>query len=122
MLQYVDRAAILAALQSSAQAAMRPVTLPGIGVCYKRQLTAGDVLDADEIRDHLKASGLVVDRKVNMAIGLSQVLCDEAGAQILDPKDPAHIKLLINQPWAVLRAAVGADEAALPQEGADPNG
>lgn len=112
MVQPIDRAAFLAALQASAQPALKPASLPGVGDCWQRPVTAGDVLDASDARDALKAAGLTIDRKVDVAIGLAQALCDETGAPLLDPKNPDHIRLLIAQPWAVLRGALGADQPA----------
>ena len=99
MVQPIDRAAFLAALQAAAHPALTPTSLPGVGACFKRAVTAGDVLDADDAREALTAAGLTVDRKVNVAIGLAQTLCDEAGQPLLDPHNPDHIRLLI----AVLR-------------------
>ena len=119
MVQPIDRAAFLAALQAAAQPALTPTTLPGVGACFKRPVTAGDVLDADDARDALKAAGLAIDRKVNVAIGLAQTLCDESGRPLLDPHKADHIRLLMAQPWSVLRGALGADEATT--EDAAPN-
>ncbi len=120
MVQPIDHAAFLAALQATAQPALTPTTLPGVGACYKRAVTAGDVLDADDARDALKAAGLPEGRKVNVAIGLAQTLCDESGRPLLDPKNPDHIRLLIAQPWSVLRVALGADDTT-PEAAAAPN-
>jgi hypothetical protein len=111
MAQPIDRSAFLAALQAAAQPALTGTTLPGVGACFKRAVTAGDVLDADDARDALKAAGLTIDRKVNVAIGLAQTLCDESGGHLLDPQSPDHIRLLIAQPWSVLRGVLGADDA-----------
>jgi hypothetical protein len=120
MVQPIDRAAFLAALQAAAQPDLQGVELPGIGACYKRRVTAGDVLDADDAREALKAAGLPLDRKTSVAIGLAQTLCDEAGRPLLDPKDPAHIRLLIALPWDTLRGVLmPGDEAAA--EDAAPN-
>jgi hypothetical protein len=119
MEQPIDRAAFLAALQAAAQPVLVGVDLPGVGACFKRALTAGDVLDAEEAREALKAAGLTVGRKESMAIGLAQSLCDESGVLLLDPCNPAHIRLLVAAPWTSLRGALGADQAAVEPE--DPN-
>lgn len=120
MVQPIDRAAFLAALSAAAQPNLQGVSLPGIGDCFKRSLTAGDVLDAEDVREALQAKGLVIDRKVNVAIGLAQSLCDESGRLLLDPKDPAHIQMLSSLPWATLRGVLmtGEDQR---QEGDAPN-
>ena len=119
MVQPLDRAAFLAALQAAAQPVLQGVTLPGVGDCFKRQVTAGDVLDAEDARAALQAAGLTVDRKVNVAIGLAQCLCDEAGNPLLDPCNADHVRMLVALPWETLRGALGADKAAT--EAAGPN-
>ena len=120
MVQPIDHAAFLAALQAAAAPALQGVDLPGIGPCYKRPVTAGDVLDADEARDALKAQGLELDRKVNVAIGLAQTLCDESGCPLLDAKNADHIRLLVALPWGAVRGVLmPGDESAA--EAADPN-
>lgn len=120
MVQPLDRAAFLAALQAAATPALKPAQLPGVGSCWQRPVTAGDVIDADDAREALKAAGLTITRKVNVAIGLAQALCDESGNPLLDPHNPDHIRLLIAQPWDVLKGALGADQPAK-QEGESPN-
>lgn len=120
MVQPIDRAAFRAAMQAAADGTLTGVTLPGIGACFKRRLTVNEVLEAEEVRKTLKAAGLTVDRKVDVAIGLAQALCDESGCPLLNPSDPADIALLIALPWESVRAAVngGADAEG---EGAAPN-
>lgn len=120
MVQPLDRAAFLAALQAAATPALKPAHLPGVGSCWQRPVTAGDVIDADDAREALKAAGLTITRKVNVAIGLAQALCDELGNPLLDPHNPDHIRLLIAQPWDVLKGALGADQPAK-KEGDSPN-
>lgn len=119
MVQPLDRAAFLAALQATATPALKPAHLPGVGSCWQRQVTAGDVIDADEARESLTAAGLTITRKVNVAIGLAQALCDESGNPLLDPHNPDHIRLLISQPWDVLKGALVGDKPAK-AEGASP--
>jgi hypothetical protein len=104
-----DPAAFLAALQSAAVVAPKPVTLPGVGACFKRALTTGDVLDAEDHRQALEAAGLKPDRKANMAIGLAQTLCGPTGQPVLNASDPAHIALLTALPWSVIKGLLGDD-------------
>lgn len=120
MVQPIDRAAFLAALQATAQVQLKGVTLPGVGACFKRQQTAGDVLDASEAIAALAAAGLPESSKVRAAVSLAQTLCDESGNPLLDPMNADHIRLLIAQPWDVLKGALGADQPTKP-EGDSPN-
>ena len=107
-----DPAAFLAALQSAAVVSPKPVTLPGVGQCFKRPLTAGDVLDAEDHRQALAAAGVAVDRKANMAISLAQTLCGPTGQPILSAGNPEHIALLTSLPWSVARGVLGAEADA----------
>lgn len=120
MVQPIDRSAFLAALQAAAAPALQGVDLPGIGPCYKRPVTAGDVLDADAAREALKAQGLSLDSKVNVAIGLAQTLCDEAGQPLLDARNADHIRLLLSLPWGSVRGVLMPGEEAAAEAG-DPN-
>jgi hypothetical protein len=120
MVQPMDRAAFLAALQSAAAPTLKPAHLPGVGDCWQRQVTAGDVIDAEEARESLTAAGLTITRKVNVAIGLAQAFCDESGNPLLDPHNPDHIRLLIAQPWDVLKGALGVVKP-VKEDGINPN-
>lgn len=106
MVAPVDRAAFLAALAQAASLRLRGVTLPGIGACYMRPVTAGDVFDAESARAALAAAGVEVTQKVNIAIGLAQSLCDESGAPLLDPANADHIRQLLALPWETVSAAM----------------
>lgn len=119
MVQPIDRAAIRAAMQAAAESPLTGITLPGIGACYKRSLTVNEVLEAEEVRKTLKAAGLTIDRKVDVAIGMAQTLCDEAGRPLLDAADPADIALLISLPWESVSAALKGEQPTA--EGAAPN-
>lgn len=119
MVQPIDRAAIRAAMHAAAQGSLTGITLPGIGACYKRTLTVNEVLEAEEVRKTLKAAGLTIDRKVDVAIGLAQTLCDEAGRPLLNAADPADIDLLISLPWESVSAALKGEKSTA--EGDAPN-
>jgi hypothetical protein len=119
MVAPIDRAAFLAAAFAAAQPSLKGVTLPGVGDCWQRPLTAGDVLDAQDARDALAAAGLPADRKVNMAIGLAQTLCDEAGQPLFDPHNPDHVRALVALPWAAVQGLLVGDKPG--PEGDAPN-
>jgi hypothetical protein len=106
-----DPAAFIAAAQALASQPLKAVSLPGLPPCFKRVLTAGDVIDAAACRDKLVAAGLPVDAKVNVAIGLAQALCGPAGQPIFDAGNRAHIELLAALPWEAVRSVAGAEDA-----------
>jgi len=111
MVAPVDRAAFLAALAQAAAPRLRGVTLPGIGACYMRPVTAGDVFDAESARAALTAAGVEITQKVNIAIGLAQSLCDESGAPLLDPANADHIRQLLALPWETVSVAMQDPDA-----------
>lgn len=119
MVQPIDREAFLAAAQALAEqsSALKPVSMPGLPACYSRQLITDHVFQAEDARTALKAAGMTIDRKVNAAIGLAQVLCDEAGRPLLDPWNPDHIRLLLSMPWSATSAVLGAEQSASPSDG-----
>lgn len=104
-----DQAAFIAAAQALSAKPLKAVTLPGLPPCFKRVLTAGDVLDAAAVREQLKAGGMEVNSKVNVAIGLAQALCGPAGQPIFEASNRQHIELLISLPWESVRSVAGAD-------------
>lgn len=120
MLQFIDPAAFMAALSAAARPSLQAVTLPGVGACYKRPVTVGDVLDAENAHAALVAAGITIDRKAGVAIGLAQTLCTESGQPLLDHGNPEHIRLLMSLPWEALRGVLmpGEEHAA---EQAAPN-
>jgi len=117
MVQPIDRTAFLAAMAAAAEPALQGVSLPGVGDCFRRPLTAGDVLDAQDAREALQAAGMAIDRKVNMAIGLAQTLCDESGNPLLDAQNADHVRMLAALPWATVRGVLRADQAATEPDG-----
>jgi hypothetical protein len=103
MNQPFDAAAFLAAVQAAAQAAPTPVTLPGVGACFKRELSVADVEGASAIRADLEKAGVDVTQGINIAIGLSQVLCGPDGTPIFDARNDAHRAMLAALPWSAVR-------------------
>ena len=106
-----DPAAFIAAAQALASQPLKAVNLPGLPPCFKRVLTAGDVIDAAAFRDKLAAAGLVLDAKVNVAIGLAQSLCSPTGQPIFDASNRAHVELIAALPWEAVRSVAGAEDA-----------
>ena len=94
---------------------LRPVTVPGVGSAFVRPLTAGDVFDADAARAALAAAGLPAGRKVDIAIGLAQTLCDDTGAPLLDASNADDIRALLALEWSAMRSLLDAS-------GAEPTG
>lgn len=103
------RDAIRAAAAALAATPPKPITLPGIGACFKRALYVTDVVEADEIRAKRKTDGLPVDHKTNVCIGLAQTICDDQGALIFDPADPQDLALLSSIPWSAVRIVTEGD-------------
>jgi len=95
--------------------ALRPVTVPGVGAAFVRPLTAGDVFDGDAARAALAAAGLPAGRKVDIAIGLAQTLCDDTGAPLLDASNADDIRALLALEWSAMRSLLDAS-------GAEPTG
>lgn len=107
-----DPAAFVAAAQALSEKSLKPVSLPGLPPCFRRHLTAGDVLDAADIRAGLKAEGLEPSRAVDIAIGLAQALCGPAGQPIFDARQRAHIEILKALPWEAVRDMVTSNDGA----------
>lgn len=105
-----DAEAFVAAAQALAGQALKAVTLPGLPPCFYRQLTAGDVLDAADIRSDLTAGGVEISRRVNIAIGLAQQLCGPAGQPIFDPRNKAHLATLEGLPWSSVRTLLSGSD------------
>ena len=102
--------------------ALRPVTVPGVGAAFVRPLTAGDVFDGDAARAALAAAGLPAGRKVDIAIGLAQTLCDDTGAQLLDASNADDIRALLALEWSALRGLLdGAASADPGDQGPEKN-
>lgn len=113
-MQAFDKEAFIAAAQALASQPLKAVSLPGLPPCFRRVLTAGDVIDAAACRDKLVEAGLPLDAKVNVAIGLAQALCDPAGQPIFDAGNRAHIEVLSALPWESVRSVAGGSEASGP--------
>lgn len=110
MSEEFDAAAFMAALQAAATKPPRPVTLPGVGQAFKREITVSDVEEAGEIRAAMAKDGQEVTRKLSIAIGLAQSLCGPNGVALFDPRNDAHLAMLAALPWAVVRS-ITQDEA-----------
>lgn len=111
-----DPAAFLAAARVAARVEYKPVQIAGLPPCFRRELRAGDIFDAAAHREALKAAGMELDRKVDIAIGLAQTLCGPSGEPIFDPSSREHVQLLIDLPWDSVRDLITGK-----WEGADPN-
>lgn len=104
-----DPAAFLAAAKALAERPLTPVTMPGLPPCFKRTLTAGDVIDASGARERLQTAGLEPGRKVDIAIGLAQSLCGPGGEPIFDAGNREHIELLMSIPWYSIGSVAAGD-------------
>lgn len=111
-----DAAAFLAAVQAAGKPAPKPVTLPGLGACFRRQLTVADVDAASALREKLKASGKDINQGTNIAIGLAQVLCGPDGTPVFDVLNDEHLSLLAALPWSSVSAFMNQDDL----DGDDP--
>jgi hypothetical protein len=119
-----DRDAFLAAARAAAQPRLIGVTLPGVGSCWVRPLTAGDWVDAQTAVNKLQADGVDVTPRVRMAIGLAQNLCDDRGAALFDLASLEDLSTLAGLPMDAVAEAIGRtrEEKPAPVETADPNG
>jgi len=98
----MKREELIAAMQATAANAPRPVTVPGWGVIYLRDVTVAEVeAQQDDIADK--------SDKLRLARGAARVICDETGARVFDPDSADDVQLLAKQPWKLLRLAL-ADE------------
>lgn len=100
----MDRAALIAAMQSTAAEKPVAVTVPKWGTVYVRQVTVAEV-------DEQSADTDAMNDKNKIARGACRVLCDETGARLFDPKSAADVALLASQPWPLLRAVLSASDA-----------
>lgn len=100
----MDRSALIAAMQATASAAPKPVTVEGWGTVYVRQLTVAEVeeqtADTEQKQD-----------KHRIARAAARVLCDAEGARIFDPGNADDVGLLARQPWALLRHVLETSDA-----------
>lgn len=118
--QAFDKAAIRAAMQAVAEqaAAVKPLTIPGVGRVFKRELLVADVEQAQSLRAKLAEKHPELgERGLGMAVGLAQTLCGPDGEPIFDPENVEDIKLLAGVPWATVRG-VSADEDGEAQKNA----
>lgn len=112
MTQAFDAAAFRAAVQSLTDQPPKPITVPGVGKCFKRELTCADVSEAPALREEIaKQLPALNERRLGIAIGLAQTLCGPDGTVIFDAKSPEHVALLARVPWSAVRG-VSADEEA----------
>jgi predicted NodU family carbamoyl transferase len=93
----MDRAALIAAMQQAAEAAIkpRPVEVPAWGTVYVRDVTVSEV-DGDT--DDVEA-----DKTTRLARAACRVLCDDAGVRLFDARNAQDVALLSGQPWSVLQ-------------------
>lgn len=123
MTQVFDKEAFIAAVRAAAQPRMVGVTLPGIGSCWVRPLTAGDWIDAHAVAAKLQADKVEITSRIRMAIGLAQNLCGPDGEALFDVGSLADLKTLAALPMDAVAEAMGiaaelADRKAGPD---DPN-
>lgn len=117
-----DREAFRAAVRAAAQLRLAGVTLPGIGSCFVRPLTAGDWVDSHSARLRLEADGVEVTPRLRMAIGLAQNLCGPSGESLFSVTSLDDLELLASLPVdAVMDALVKAREFQDSPETPDPN-
>lgn len=122
-MQAFDKEAFIAAVRAAAQPRMVGVTLPGIGSCWVRPLTAGDWVDAHAVAAKLEADKIEITSRIRMAIGLAQNLCGPEGEALFDVGNLEDLKTLAALPMDAVAQAMGtAGELADRKLGpADPN-
>lgn len=115
----MDRAALIAAMQTTAASAAspRPVDVPGWPRVFVRALTVAEV-DVNNEADNTSTD------KRRIARGAARVMCDEAGVRLFDANNDADVTLIASQPWPLLQAVVakanainGAGEAGAVEAG-----
>lgn len=123
MAQNFDREAFLAAARAAAAPRLTGVTLPGIGACWVRPLTAGDWIDSHAATLKHEAAGVEITPRIRMAIGLAQNLCGPSGEALFDLTNLDDLTTLAALPVDAVSEALGvsADFGAKKLEPADPN-
>ena len=118
-----DREAFLAAARAAAKPRLIGVTLPGIGSCWVRPLTAGDWIDSHAVTAKLQGDKVEITPRIRMAIGLAQNLCGPEGESLFDVGSLEDLKTLAALPMdAVTAALTSAGELAANRvEAAGPN-
>ncbi len=111
MTQAFDVAAFRAAIQAVGNQQPKPITVPGVGKCFKREVSVADVTEAQALRKELAGQlpGLG-ERRLGIAIGLAQTLCGPDGTPVFDATSPDDVAMLAKVPWAKVRGVSADDE------------
>lgn len=110
----MNRAELIAAMQTTASQKPVPVTTPSWGVVFVKPPTVEEV-DANT-DDNAKPGE--VDRKRRLARAAARVICDEQGQRLFDPMNTADVDLLAVQPWSMLQLILArADGNKVPESG-----
>ena len=102
----MDRAALILAMQATASAKPKPVTVPGWGAVHVRSLTVAEV-------EEQTADTANKDDKNRIARGAARLICDEKGKRLFDPTNADDVALLASQPWELLRRVIEASNAEI---------
>lgn len=99
----MDRAALLAAMDSVAAEKPRLVKIPGLGEVHIREITIGEI--DDQIADTEGNKG-----KRGVARGACRLLADPDGNRLLDPDDETDVEKMARLPLRVLTAINSAND------------
>lgn len=99
----MDRAALIAAMQSTAAEPPVAVEVPKWGTVHVRQVTVAEI-DAQSSDTDAK------DDKNKIARAAARVLCDGDGKRLFDPSNADDVALLASQPWPLLRKVLSASD------------
>lgn len=105
---------LMDAMRATASPKPVAVEVPKWGVVYVKLPTVAEVDAQAEIKDD--------GNKRRLARGASRVMCTEDGALIFDETNEEHLKLLEDQPWAILQKVLAAAELKDAPEGNEPRG
>ena len=99
------REALIAAMQVTAAAALKPVPVKTKqwGTVYVKAVSVAEV---EEQVNEVPVEG----KKRSIARGAARVLCDADGTRMFDPDNAEHIELLAAQPWPLLQKVLSAGD------------
>lgn len=110
----MDRQALIAAMQRTAERKVTAVAVPEWGTMYIRLLTVAEV---DEQTADTRAAQKVDEEgniikydRTRFARAAARAMCDEKGDPIFDPHNAADVELLASQPWKLLRQVLDASD------------
>ena len=107
----MNREELMAAMAATAAPKLIEVTVEGWGLLYVKPPTVEEVDDATD-EDKKQET-----QHRRLARGAARIICDAKGTRVFDPKNPADLTLLAQQPWALLQKVLAATDVKVDSSG-----